>query len=366
MATHELLTATLADDWELLADETDAPPFVRPPWVAAWVDAFGGRLVVRTIRRSGALVGVVPLVDDGSVLRSPTNWHTPEFGIVARDDATSAELMSRVVAELRSARRRLDLGLLAPRDEAALRSLATASGLRSMSWVQEESPYIDTSVGWERYLDARDKPWIRRLDRRRARLSKVGQVRLDIHQSRDRLAALLDEGFRLEAAGWKGAAGTAVLSRSDTRSFYESIAPVAADRGWLRLAFLRVGDRAAAFDFCFETGRRHYFMKTGFDPELRGDAPGLLLRLDMIRRSFELGHDSYEMLGGAEPWKLDWTDSVRTRYRWLGFGRSPAAVLDRLAFEHGRPIAKAVVARSRAGAATLQRTLRRSERRAPT
>jgi CelD/BcsL family acetyltransferase involved in cellulose biosynthesis len=272
--------------------------------------------------------------------------------------------MSDLVAELRATRRRLDLGLLAPQDESALRSAAAASGVQSMSWVQEESPYIDATVGWETYLDGRDKPWVRRLERRRARLARLGDVHLDIHGTGDRLAELLDEGFRIEAAGWKGSAGTAILSRPDTRSFYESIASVAADRGWLRLAFLRVGGRAAAFDFCFETDAVHYFMKTGFDPELRADAPGLILRFDMIRRSFDLGHRSYELLGGAEPWKLDWTGTVRPRYRWLGFGRSPAALLDRFAFQHGRPIAKAIVARTRRGAATVRRTSRGRGRRA--
>src|SRR5207247_10269646 len=67
---------------------------------------------------------------------------------------------------------------------------------------------------------------------------------LEVVDGSERLDELLEEGFRVEASGWKSRAGTAIASRPDTRRFYTDVARWASDRGWLRLAFLRLGGRA--------------------------------------------------------------------------------------------------------------------------
>jgi CelD/BcsL family acetyltransferase involved in cellulose biosynthesis len=99
-----------------------------------------------------------------------------------------------------------------------------------------------------------------------------------------------------------------------TSRFYSAVARWSADNGWLRLAFLRVGGAAVAFDFSLEHRRRHYLLKTGYDEALRALGPGKLLREDMLRRTFEHGLASYEMLGDFDDWKGEWATRSRSRH----------------------------------------------------
>jgi hypothetical protein len=81
----------------------------------------------------------------------------------------------------------------------------------------------------------------------------------------------------IEASGWKGERGAAIISRPETRSFYTEVSRWAARNGWLRLAFLRLDGRALAFQCGLEDGGTHYFLKGGFrqrvPPLLAGQDP---------------------------------------------------------------------------------------------
>jgi hypothetical protein len=90
------------------------------------------------------------------------------------------------------------------------------------------------------------------------------------------LDALLDEGFRVEGAGWKGQTGTVIIASSTTRRFYTQVARWAAERGWLRLCFLRLDGHPVAFDYNVHAGRVYYGLKGGYDEAFRrfaGEGP---------------------------------------------------------------------------------------------
>src|SRR5439155_15365660 len=85
-------------EWDELATRCGASVFLRPGWVAAWWRAFGrGRLELITTRRAGRLFGLLPLAHRGGRWSSPTNWHTPLFGVLADDVAAAAELADRLL-----------------------------------------------------------------------------------------------------------------------------------------------------------------------------------------------------------------------------------------------------------------------------
>ena len=91
-----------------------------------------------------------------------------------------------------------------------------------------------------------------------------------------------------------------ISSNAATRRFYTDVARWAADRGWLRLAFLRVDGTPLAFDFALEADGVHYLLKTGFVEAARALAPGVVLRFWMVRRAFQLGLTRYELLGTVD------------------------------------------------------------------
>ena len=334
-------------EWDELCDAADASPFLRPGWFKCWLDAFGsGTPRLLTARRSGALVGVVPVLRRGGVLRSASNWHSPEFGIVATGDDVASALVAGLLEE---GTRRCSLAFV-PSDDQVARSwaeLCAAGGRRGLSRVVERSPYIDTNGDWSTYEAGLPKKLRSELKRRRRRLEEKGAVRVDVADGTRDLDDLLVEGFRIEEAAWKGSSGTAINSDEKTRRFYTEVARWAAERGWLRLCFLSRGDTRLTFDLSIETGGVHYLLKTGYEPAYSKFAPGMLMRYEMIKRAFEHGFSSYEFLGSDNPWKLQWTGALRDRMMLQAFGSSPAGWIDWFAFEHARPLVKRTLARVR-------------------
>ena len=211
----------------------------------------------------------------------------------------------------------------------------------------EKPPYLQTDGDREEYERVLDRRVLSESRRRRRRLSEEGELSFDSNNGREGLDALLEEGFRVEASGWKGEAGTAILSREETRRFYTEIARWSAERGWLRLAFLRLDGRAIAFQYLIEHGGVVSQLKGGFDEEYRKFAPGTLLVQEVIARAFDSEARRYEFLGADEPFKLEWATARHDRNLLQAFAPTVAGRVDRAAFEYGRPAAKRVLARLR-------------------
>lgn len=332
--------AAVAASWDGLCDRLSVTPFMRPGWFRAWAGAFGnGRLVVLTAHRRGSLVGVLPLEVRRGVAASPTNWHTPEFTVVAEDPRVSRALLHEAV---RRNGRRLQLAYLDESTAEAVGECAGDHGHDVLHRAIERSPYVDLPDSFADYEQTLGRHFRKELARRRRRLLERGPLQLQVHGGA--AAEQLEEFFRVEAAGWKGQSGTAIAADPRTRSFYTSVARWAADRGWLRLVLLESDGRAVAGDLAVECGSVHYLLKTGFDPEYRKYAPGQLLRHDVLQHVTAGGARTYEFLGADDAWKLEWTAKVRRRQFVQVFAPTFSGRVDEAAFRCGRPAAKWLVA----------------------
>ena len=354
----------IAREWDELADRVAAPPFLRPGWVKAWWEAFGaGALELVTERRDGRLMGLVPLYRPSKViaqhkteplpvtarrgtLRSIANWHLPEYRVLAEDGTVAASLAESSMS--RSARV-LSLAFLDPRgpELTHFREAAEAAGYRTWVETLPPSPYVTVEGEWEAYEQSVGRRLLRDLRRRRRRLEEQGPVSVEVADGSDGLEQLLEEGFRIEPSGWKAEQGGAIASRSETRRFYTDIARWAAARGWLRLVFLRVGGRPAAFQFGLEDGGHYYFLKGGFDPGYERFAPAKLLVHEMLSRAFTAGLERYHFLGGNETWKLEWTSTCRERLVLHAFAPSLSGAVERVLIAHARPLRSRARARLR-------------------
>lgn len=336
---------SVANEWEDLAERAGTPPWLRPDWTAAWWRAFGkGHLEIVALRTDGRLAALIPLVRRARALSSPTNWHTPDFRLVAEDDDAKRSLVETLFS---GRRRRIALGFLDPADVAVCRPVAERAGYRLLERTLECPPYLRTEGELEAYERSLNTRMVSEARRRRRRLGEQGDLTFELEDGRDRLDALLEEGFRVEASGWKGEAGTAIVSHEETRRFYAELARFSAERGWLRLAFLRLDGHAIAFQFLVEHGGVISQLKGGFDEAYRKFAPGTLLVQDVIRRAFEVGAERYEFLGSEEGFKLEWATATHERQLLQAFAPSAAGAVDRAAFAYGRPLAKRAFARIR-------------------
>jgi CelD/BcsL family acetyltransferase involved in cellulose biosynthesis len=203
---------------------------------------------------------------------------------------------------------------------------------------------------WAAYEASLSTSLRRDLRRCRRRLDEQGRVWLDVHDDVGRLA----EALELERLGWKEQAGTAIASRPETQQFYTEIAHWAAQRGWLRLIFLRLDNRAIAFQFALEDGSAHLGLKSGFDPAFRAMSPGRLIIQASLERAFAIGLQRFEFMGTADAYKLRFANDAYDRVLFQAFSRKPAGRVSHAAFAYGRPVAKRVLAeaqrlRSRVG-----------------
>jgi CelD/BcsL family acetyltransferase involved in cellulose biosynthesis len=344
-ATIESDLGRLEGEWEALAERSGASPFHHPGWVRAWFSAFGaGSLHVLALRHGGALEAVIPLQEFRGRLSSPTNWHTPVFGPVSEGPQSTRELMEGLFAlDARS----IDLSLLDVDDgtmgvtvDAARRAHRLVS-----TRLLTRSPWVALEGSWDDYERGMSKNRRKGMRRRERRLEEQGAVSLEMVMGGPRLDELLDEALRIEASGWKGRRRTAMESRPETRRFYLEIARWAAERGWLKLAFLRLDGVGIAFDLSLERDRARYSLKAGYHAAFARYGPGVLLIHRLLRDAHEAGVERFELLGEEDPFKLDWTNRISKR-AWLRAcststaGRAEATVIR--ARERVRPLARTV------------------------
>lgn len=355
-------------DWERLAAETCAAPFLRPGWYRAWLDAFGARgFTVHTAWRDDDLVAVLPLLHHRGGLSSPTNEHTPVWGLVARDTAAVDALVDGVLARRRPRSIRLGHVDMGHAPTVACLDAFRRHGYRQVTSARSRSPHSDTGAASDWFATRLGRNRTKGLRRNRRKLDERGTSRVDLQHEPEALDSLLAEAFQLEASGWKGQEGTAIISQPSTREFYTQVAHWAADRGCLRLAFLRLDGRPLAFELMLEQDNVVYDLKGGYDEEHRTISPSLLLLQNVLQDATDRDVRSFEWLGRDEAWKLEWSDGVRERLSATWFaptvGGRVAALLQAAA-QRGRErlLSEDVADRLRALRSTgrrLRTTLRR-------
>lgn len=361
--SHRGAFRALAPAWEALARRTGhAGPFFHPYWFAVYAagEGRGGieaehglRLLVA--HRRGALAGVLPLVAErrrvagvpARVLRALADDHSQRFDVLAEDDEAMRAMIRHLLAdpgwdvlELRD----LPPGSMGER----LAELARRMGCPTGVYPSLRSPYLSLPADLKALDAALDAKFRANLRRRARRLAEAaGAVTLERVTGGPDLDAALDEGFALEAAGWKGEAGTAITQSPALARRYRALAHMLAARGELSLHFLRAGERRVAFHFAVETGGVYYLFKPGYDEALARFGLGHLLLHEVARALVSRGAREIDFLGDDMPWKREWTGQVRMhafRYvlRPTRFGRAlaawkfTAAPIARAAFELAR------------------------------
>jgi CelD/BcsL family acetyltransferase involved in cellulose biosynthesis len=194
--------------------------------------------------------------------------------------------------------------------------IARRDGWRTGRWTGPPSPYIRLECDYETLFNRLRTRERYHLRKRYAKLAEVGNVDMEIVSSREEVAAAMEDGLRIEAAAWKGAAGTAMLSDPVVRDFYLKFAERAADRGVLRLAFLRVDGKRIAFLYMLDSDGVIHAMKVGYDPAYHSYSPGHTLLTFVLRQACREGRKELDFQGIKERWKLVWTNDART-YPWL-------------------------------------------------
>jgi CelD/BcsL family acetyltransferase involved in cellulose biosynthesis len=124
---------------------------------------------------------------------------------------------------------------------------------------------------------------LKELRRQRHRLAEHGVVRFEIARTRAQVAAALEIFLRLEASGWKGQRGTALVQDAGDAGFIRRGAPALAACGQCEIVALYAGDTPVAAAVVLRHQDRAFYFKLGIDERFAKFSPGVQLTLDLTR-----------------------------------------------------------------------------------
>ena len=324
----------LAGEWNALVRETRDEPFLRHEFFRIWLDNFAPRASLRVLLGrdvEGKLVAALPLIEErGSILGAPVrrliaaaNAHSCRFDLIARDTRAAGQMFFAHLAT----RGGWDVLVLQDVREGgggwSIYRTARDAGFPAGALLSLASPFFalpPTPGEMEARLRSKFKANLRR---RRRKLEAMGEVALEHVTGGPDLYGRLEEGYALEAFGWKGRRGSAIALEDRRWGFYTELARAASYRGYLSLYFLRVGGRAVAFHYGLQVGGRYYLLKPAYDETMSECSPGQLLMEEVVRHSIARGVKEFDFLGPDMPWKREWADMVRPHYGLWIFPDTP-------------------------------------------
>jgi CelD/BcsL family acetyltransferase involved in cellulose biosynthesis len=321
---------SLENDWNDAVQRAQIPhPFLRHEWVRTWWDSFAGdrQLHIVIVRDDDRIVGIAPLMRESAVvyglpirrLALIANDHTPRTDFVVAGN--HHDVCRAIWGSLADEMDQWDVLQLTqlPRTSRtipAMSSLASTDRLPIGTWRSSDSPYLELAGTWESYWASLSAKFRSNVRNRLTRLTQIGEPALEIISDASAVAAAFDDVWQLEASGWKDKEGTAIVSDPAVQRFYTLLAARAVDRGWLRLLFLTVGGRRIAVSYSAVHDDRLFLLKTGHDREFHACSPFKLLTYLATQEAYASGLREIDFLGDCEPWKQEWTSTVRG-HDWL-------------------------------------------------
>jgi CelD/BcsL family acetyltransferase involved in cellulose biosynthesis len=192
-----------------------------------------------------------------------------------------------------------------------------ARGIRSLKLSDQPNPVIaiPKDVGLLHAMPPNSK--LRsQLRRARQRLTLKGP--LHFHRETEATSALLERFYQLEANGWKGAAGSAILCNG-TRPFYDEMARAATRYGYFSLFLLECGNELLAAHYSFTHRGCCYSPIVTYNEIFRQYAPGHLIISEILAYCSANDIRYFDITGQDQPWKMKWTSATRAMNHYFVF-----------------------------------------------
>jgi CelD/BcsL family acetyltransferase involved in cellulose biosynthesis len=291
--------AELSTHWRELMARADAPNvFMHPELIAlaeqaypdsrcralvAWKEIDDGRRLVGiwAFAVGRAVRSLIPV----EVLRAPPMRHAylaaPVIDREALEETLEAMLdciaaepaLPKIVA--------LDAMLA---EGATMQALLRVLAMRdSVPCVLAESarPKLASELDGRQYLEsALSSSSRKKLRQHRRRLAEKGVLESRIVTQPAALRQEFEEFLRIEAAGWKGQQGTALLSNDGDAHFARAMVSTLAAQGEASIHALYLDGRAVSMQVVLRAGPAAFTWKTAYDEKLHDVSPGMLLLED--------------------------------------------------------------------------------------
>jgi len=143
---------------------------------------------------------------------------------------------------------------------------------------------LDATQDGETLLrDALGTKKLKELRRLRHRLEEHGPVVFEVARRPDEIGLALETFLQLEASGWKGKRGTALIQHAGDAAFIRRAVPALAETAQCEIVSLRAGTIPVAAGIVLRHQDRAFFFKLGIDEGFARYSPGVQLTLDLTR-----------------------------------------------------------------------------------
>jgi CelD/BcsL family acetyltransferase involved in cellulose biosynthesis len=286
------------DQWRSLSERAIEPNgYYLPGWELAVNASARGRtgaavLCASDDAPSARLIGLMPVV---SLWRA---WRIPLPALVSahpygtlcsppldreRADAAAARLLMQARNAGARALVLRDVAL----DGAAMQAFATRlrrDGLNMRVLHSYLRACLDATQDGDRLLrDALGGKKLKELRRQRHRLAEHGAIRFDVARTPEAVGDALQAFLSLEASGWKGKRGTALIQNDGDAAFIRRAAVALAETGQCEIVTLHAGDTPVAAGVVLRHQDRAFFFKLGVDERFAKYSPGVQLTLELTR-----------------------------------------------------------------------------------
>ena len=151
------------------------------------------------------------------------------------------------------------------------------------------------------------------LQRKMKCLQGAGRIEYSRATSPAEVDTALDWLITLHHRRWSDGSSGGVLAFERTKRFHREIVQVLSKRGQVSIDLLKLDDRLLAAIYGFTHQGVYYSYLPGFDPAtiFSKASPGLLLLYHRIEQAICDGEHTVDLLMGAQPYKLEWSNALR-------------------------------------------------------
>jgi CelD/BcsL family acetyltransferase involved in cellulose biosynthesis len=297
------LTAIAPSRWRELAERSLEPNgYYLPGWELA-VNAFAtGRTGVSALSawshpsptpdNTARLIGLLPAISLWRACKIPLpalanadpygTLGTPLFDRDGANDATT-----KLLAQARKAGAHALILRNVALDGAAMKAIGDVlarDGLRPRVLQSQIRACLDATRDAEALLrDALGAKKLKELRRQRHRLAEHGAVKFDVARTPEEVTSAIETFLALEASGWKGRRGTALVQDDGDARFVRRATVALAETRQCEIIILRAGDTPVAAGIVLRHQDRAFYFKVGIDERFAKFSPGVQLTLDLTR-----------------------------------------------------------------------------------
>jgi len=330
-----------AVEWDRLAE--GAPHRVHTishAWIASFYEHFvpsGARSACILAFEGDTLVGVLPLVVSKKYssflakveVSPPANRQTFATDLVCREEDANGiiDAMIRGLDRFLPGAWELSFPHASERSQVVRRFRERSGRVLSFSEIDGYGNFVPIAGSFDRYLGSLRPEFVRNLRRLSRKAEGLPNYRVDFADRDDADGTRATRFFELEASGWKGRGGTAILCDPNEQAFYRAYTRRLEARGWLRWHEVHAEDKLIASHMAAKVGRVLYLWKIAYDESYRAFAPGNVLMLETIKRAFDLGDTDEVNCLTDSSWNRDWNMDRRAYLHVMVWPRRPLPFL---------------------------------------